>query len=492
VLVVDIPHSEAGDGKTGIDDYLAAGGDPEELERSAQPYAPADVAHERLSRDEKLRSLVVEIQHRLQDMPLVKQGECTDYNTARELLIRSSNSGKVVKDGVRVRASVRSLALATGASTSGQLNSVRRLEASGFLRPDNNDRRREQAGAYILLAQGRELGKQYGEKGIPEEKVKGEEGKGERQNPLVSAGCDPGVYLTRSEVPALRWSRVIVRWERDKTGKRRCEVEPLVRLGKKRGAILEHLLESGGTATIPELMERFAGPKTRKRDFRRNTLAMLEGYRFLPATEKGTRREKLRVGPPIVLVEGDVVSLVHGWREALETHRSTTEEIDREEMGGVVKGAATLQAEKFARQREAFRTRNERPADDEPEMHQADDLREPWALHPDKCACRDCSEKFGRVIGEHVEDCRCAECYTARKRAERKSSVVTLPERSPAYAPLRVAPAAVVPIHREELLREPECDGSLGCLCFDCSYTPPRYAHPYTGREAAENESAGW
>ena len=38
VVVVDISHT--GDGKTGIDDFLAAGGDLDELERSAKPYAP--------------------------------------------------------------------------------------------------------------------------------------------------------------------------------------------------------------------------------------------------------------------------------------------------------------------------------------------------------------------------------------------------------------------------------------------------------------------
>jgi hypothetical protein len=179
-----------------------------------------------------------------------------------------------------------------------------------------------------------------------------------------------------------------------------------------------------------------------------------------------------------VLVEGDVVSLVHAWREALDTHRSLTEEIDREEMGAVVKGAATLQAEEFARQREAFRRRDDHPADPEPEMPQVDELREHWSLHQDKCACRECSEKFGRVIGECVDNCRCARCYTARKEAERKSGVATLPPPRRASAPLRETPATVVSLRPEaEDWRSHEFD----CECPDCLYPEPKYARPYSG-----------
>src|SRR3712207_1532674 len=44
-------------------------------------------------------------------------------------------------------ASTRVLAL--GISTQGALNSLRRLEAAGFLRPDNEGRARDKAGAYV-------------------------------------------------------------------------------------------------------------------------------------------------------------------------------------------------------------------------------------------------------------------------------------------------------------------------------------------------------
>ena len=356
VLVVDIPHE--GDGKTGIDDYLAGGGNLEELERSAHPYSPTDIATERLSRDEKLHAGIQELQRRRHDMPAVKQGECTDQDTAWELIVLAGEIGKVVKDGIRVRVSVRTLALATGMSSRGQLNSLRRLGANGFLRQDNKGRRPEQAGAYILLINWRALGKQYGEKGAPEEKVKGE---GDNEVPLGVGESHTAVCLARSQMPPLRWSQPSVTSHKDKHDTRDHEVEPLLRLGRKRGAIIVYLLEVGGTATIAELMKRFAGEDTRPRDFRRRTLAMLEGYR----NEGGQRYE---TGPAIVMVEDDIVSLLPDWGEVVEIHRSLAQEIDREEMGVVVKGATTLQAERYERDRAGFRNRHMKKTNPEQEM----------------------------------------------------------------------------------------------------------------------------
>ena len=175
--------------------------------------------------------------------------------------------------------------------------------------------------------------------------------------------------------------------------------------------------------------------------------------------------------PALVLVEGDVVSLTHAWREALEGARFITDE----------QGDRRRQEQKHARQREAFRQRDKHPAGPEPEMPQTADLREPWALHPNRCACPECSERFGQVVGACVAPCRCAKCYTARKEVERKTSVATLRPRSPVYAPLREAPAAVVEIHREETPVDDWRSHPLDCECANCSYAPPRYARPYAG-----------
>ncbi|MDP8952428.1 MAG: DUF3854 domain-containing protein, partial [Actinomycetota bacterium] len=54
VLVVSVPQVN-GDPCAGLDDYLAAGGDLDELLRNAAPFVPANVGRERLSRNETLR-----------------------------------------------------------------------------------------------------------------------------------------------------------------------------------------------------------------------------------------------------------------------------------------------------------------------------------------------------------------------------------------------------------------------------------------------------
>ena len=108
-------------------------------------------------------------------------------------------------------------------------------------------------------------------------------------------------------------------------------------------------------------------------------------------------------------------------------------------------------------------------------------MREHWSLHPEECACPECSERFGRVMDEHVEDCRCAKCYTARKEAERETSVVTLPTRRRDDAPLRETPAAVVPLRPEA---EDWRSHKLDCECPKCLYPEPKYARPYAGSGA--------
>lgn len=149
-------------------------------------------------------------------------------------------------------------------------------------------------------------------------------------------------------MPELRWSRVVLAWERDRTGRRRCVVDPLSRLGKKRAAVLEALLEGGGSATVSELMERFAGKRTRPRDFKRRTLAMLAE------------------GPEIVAVEGDTVRLLEGWREALE---------DARELGGEEDAAVKQKADHF-RQSLAYRSRDKVRTDRAPTEAEMDRRRE--------------------------------------------------------------------------------------------------------------------
>jgi len=175
----------------------------------------------------------------------------------------------------------------------------------------------------------------------------------------------------------------------------------LGRLGKRCAALLEHLEERGGSAGIPELMGRFAGKRTRERDFKRRTLAMLAGWRY-------DRKERrwLSTGPPIITVEGDTVILVDSWQEALEHHRESTGEPE----------ALERQRQRHALQRQAYRHRGETVADPVPEMRPIADLRTPWPAHPAGCACPPCVKRIREPEGEHVAGCSCVDCFTAIKQ----------------------------------------------------------------------------
>lgn len=370
--------------KTGVDDFLAAGGTVEDLIRLSKRFNRADFASVRMSRDDKLRAGVEDLRRRWRGHEWRTKGDYTARSIMRVLLRAAEQRGKPVKGGIRIIMAKRTLAFEAAVSTRAPTRAVPRLEALGFLRRDNEGRKRDKAGAFILLTEGARYCPHNG-KGTPAQGTEGEESFSVDGS---DRGGDTSARSLESEVPELRWPTILAYRERDKRGRWERKYEYLARLGKKRGAVVEYLAERGGVATVEELMARFAGPKTRPRDFKRRTLAML--------TEP----------PAVIVVEGDVVSLGGRWRESLEHAREIAGEQE----------AARLQAQKYERQREAFRRRDEVEPDPVPEMRPIPDLRTPWPAHPAGCACPSCVARFGSVEGEHVAGCCCADCFTAIKR----------------------------------------------------------------------------
>ena len=427
VLVVYLPDAPDGS-KQGADDFLAAGGTVPEMLALARPFERQNVSEARLSKDENLRAAVAELERTRQAMPVKTRGENTRRSIMRALIEEAARTGKPVKGGVRVRMAIRTIAQRAAVSERTISRALPLMDQ--YLHPDNQERKADEAGAYVLFTGVAHYCPQYGSRGANVEGNLKQRGS-ERFDSYRK--CDPGVDT--NALPELRWSATLKRREIDKFG-RAVEVrEHLARLGKKRAAIVEYLLaDAGGAATVAELMEVFGGKRTRAWDFKRRTLAPLED-------------------PAVIVVEGDTVTLTDDWREALEKHR---------EIGGEQE-QARLQRERHARQREAYRTRHERPADPEPApAPPMDDLRQPWPYHPEPCACRECTKRFGKVIGEHVEDCRCGEC--AQERRE-KSKAAT-------RARLRVVDGGAAP-------PEPEPVHSLSCECAECAYPEPRYARPW-------------
>jgi hypothetical protein len=452
--------------KTGVDDYLAAGRTVEDLLRLARPFDPADFATVRMSRDERLRAGVEDLRHRWHRHEWRTQGDYTARSILRVLIRAAEKRGKPTRDGIRVTMAGRALALEAAVSTRAPTRAIPRLEALGFLRRDTERRKPDQAGAFILLTEGAQKCPHNGKGTAPRRQRRGE-----NTFSVVPSdrGGDTSARLGAESVPELRWPTVLAYRERDNRGRWERKYEYLARLGKKRGAIVEYLVAAGGVSTVADLMEHFAGPQTRPRDFKRRTLAMLTGP------------------PAVIVIEGDVVSLGGKWQAALEHARELAGEQE----------TARLQAQKYARQKEAFRRRGEITPDPVPDMRPIPDLRKPWPVHPNGCACPTCEEKLGRVMGEHVEGCNCAPCFTARKEEERKKRVVSLPRRMSSRddnsrrPETEQVPAAVVEMHRTAPEREPASrvaswsppegwqEHPLSCDCYWCVTPEPSYARPW-------------
>ena len=509
VLVVNIPHR--GDGKTGVDDYLAGGGTPEELEQDARPFKPVNVGTERLKEDSDLQGRTGYLWHRWSKRERRTRGDYTDRSIERAMIRKAEQRGKCVKDGVRVEIGHRELSEDAGVSSVAPSRSIPRLVEAGHVRVDNKSRERHKRGAFVLLVspeEGARYCRHKGRKGQPERKEKREKvSPVSGFSPLANEEYDPGDYSTArppDEVPELRHPTIRFSQEKDKRGNPVKVGEYVSRPGKERGAIVEYLVGTGGSASIAELMVRFSGPRTRTRDFKRIKLSYLRGYRL-------DRGQRFKTGPPVVEVDGDTVRLAEGWREALQCQREITGEVDvstkvpaRDRVTDeivwetkLIKGDETRQREKHARQREAFRTLDKRPADEFTEAPPMDDMREPWPHHPKACDCKECVKRWGRIIGPHSEDCRCATCAAPRREEQaRRVARLRIGRR---HAPDRPDLAAVVPLRYREaepeshpatvagsqtapvaVLPEPEPHSPF-CDCPSCAYLEPSYARPWGG-----------
>jgi hypothetical protein len=425
IVRVAYPPMVNGDPKTGLDDYLAAGGDLDELLQSAKPFEPVDIRKERLSRDERLRNGLADLWATWEAMPATSRGHCTDRSIRRALIEIAAEHGKVRVEGLEVRPSVRTLAVSAGVSPETASNSLQRQENAGGVRKVPGKRKLEEAQAYILPCNMSTPGgasyvdtKERGTQG--EESQEQQRKGGNTTESLTYAESYPGVNSARGggeEVPELRPTKVAHRWERVESptgGKGRWRVvdtDVIARLGKKRGEIIRYLVWASGSASIEEVMERFAGPKTRVRDFKRDCLAELQGFRKQKTkrwikVEEDTWKEvdldRVDLGPPIIEIDGDTLRLTPEWRENLEIRRTIGEEQEDEK----------LQANKIARQRERFHKvrkeeNGENVADKTPEPPKPEKVREIIAKGREDDAAsrlREQREKAGLPVEDFIRD----------------------------------------------------------------------------------------
>jgi hypothetical protein len=292
-LVVYLPPVN-GDGKAGVDDYLAAGGTVEELRELAAPYEPVDIAAERMGRDDRLRAAVADVRRRWRELAGNGRAACSLRDVGLQLVEAAPTIGKIHHDGIRIEGTETSwgtLMLGAKVSRATLKKAICDLEDMGFLYRDNAGRKQGKAGAFVLRAKVDHYGRERGEgKG----QTTGERESGRSGLPLRGL---PDVPRQRWSSPGSRPRRGLVAGTRKVRQSQPPEPRPAVkRLGKIRGAILDVLDLAGGSASLREIAD--ALQRNRPRDIRRRLLPWL--------IEAG-----------IVAVEGDRVSLTADWRERL-------------------------------------------------------------------------------------------------------------------------------------------------------------------------------
>ncbi len=320
VLVVYLPDVN-GDGKAGVDDYLAAGGTVAELRMMAGPYKPVDVGAERMGRDDKLRASVRYLWGRWRDgdwmhfKGVEETGNWQRGHTARDtmeaLIELAVKSGKPDGRGVVVRVGLRRLSRLAAKSAPSVGDAVKHLAADGqleILPPED----RSKARRYRLLVPSAALySMEVGTAG---------DGSSEESEPRCKGLRYPSAPRLRYSSPA-RLGR-LVRSVEGATGRTVTEavgenvfVDPDYRpygkrLGPHRGAVLDTLEASGGEMHLKDLCE--ALHRKRPWDVRRRILKPLE-----------------KAG--IIECEGDVIRLAAEWLARLDKRREKDGEIEQAE-----------------------------------------------------------------------------------------------------------------------------------------------------------------
>lgn len=335
VWITYLPDQPDGS-KTGADDFLAAGDTLKELELLTRPYDPADFSKIRLSRDEKLAAALGDLERRWWAEEWQGMGGHTDRDVALKLIEAARRYGKPVPDGVRVVRSWGTLGLESKVTPRTLSKAINRLEGRGFLYRDNEGRKADKAGAFVLRASVKQGGTENGRK--------------EKETQVLQESNHPTIHL---RAPRLLWSRpkftprigLVTGTTKVRQGARSEPRDRIERLGKVRGAILDALDAAGGSATLPEIAEVLH--RKRPRDIRR---------RNLPALEDAG----------IVTVEGDIVSLADDWLEALDNQRRLGKEIDQRvtvtfgdgsEEGFVEEGEETLARRRMELKRQEYHGR---------------------------------------------------------------------------------------------------------------------------------------
>lgn len=338
-------HDQDDGSKMGADDFLAAGGTVTELRMLMRRYDPADFTTVRLSRDDRLQLALEDLERTFWGFEWKGMGGHSARDVYKVLIDEAIQSGKPHADGIKITMARRTLCQRSKVSSRTLYKAIARLEDAELVHRDNEGRKEHKAGAFVLRADVNQYREGTGD---------------QRTTTLAQKVHEGGLHL---RAPRLRWSspgskpqRGVVKGTRKvRKGTRRPPRDPIKRLGKIRGAIVD-ALEVSGSTTLEELAAVLR--RTRPRDLVRAktkaspagrngpVIMLLEAGIVEWACEVGTRRE--------------VLSLTPNWLVALENARELGKEIEQEE----------LDRQHHRRESEAYRNRHKikpdrAPAEDE-------------------------------------------------------------------------------------------------------------------------------
>jgi hypothetical protein len=328
--------------KMGLDDHFAGGGTIAELRLLMRPYNPEDFTVMRLSRDERLRLALEDLERMFWAFEWKGMGGHSARDVYLKLIEAARRHGKVVDDGIQVTKAQGPLAIEAKVSSRTLWKALNRLEEWSLLYRDNEGRKDDKPGAFVLHASVSHYG----------------EGQGDPE-----AEALPEVELHKGDLhlraPRLRWSypgsrprRGTVKGTRKvRQGTRQPPRDPIKRLGKIRGHIVDVLDAAGGEASLQEIAaamhkarpRELVRAKTTKGGRNGPVIMLLQAGIVEWACDVATRREILRLTP--------------NWLEALENARRLGKEIDVKVNGKLVEGADTLQARRYREKRDGFHNR---------------------------------------------------------------------------------------------------------------------------------------
>jgi hypothetical protein len=306
---------DAPDGsKVGADDFLTAGGTIAELKALCRRFEPQDVGRIRISKDEKLRALSTDLRHTFWQTEWKGMGAHSSRDVYLKLIEAAERYGKIHPEGLRVKKAQGPLALEVKVSGKTLWKALNRLEEWKLLRRDNEGRKADRSGAFVLFCQpNAPRAKVSHEGGISSSDGKSTTTTSATSVTSTDVGVDAGDLPLRA--PRLMWSRPKFTPRKGLVSDTRkvrqaVKLEPrdaIKRMGKIRGAIVDALEVAGGTLSLGELADILHC--ARPRDIRRRLLPMLE--------DAG-----------IVDVGDGIVALTNDWLEALDEQRRLGKEID--------------------------------------------------------------------------------------------------------------------------------------------------------------------